>query len=315
MTEAAPKGRRRLALRALQAAAVVAAAYFLVAYLIRSWDAVNEFEWTLSTGWLLASGAVFLTYYFLQAMFWWLLLRGCGADGPFWPAAAVWGKSILGRYVPGSVVMFVGRAWLSHSQGLSVERVSAAMVYEQAMGVTSALLTVALLFPFWEHHPGLTALALLAVPILVALMHPRIFAPLSARALRLLRRPALDVTMRFGAVFLVLALFVVDWLVAGLGAWLLARSLTGLELRALPLCAAAYALAYVAGMIAFIIPSGIGVREAVLTASLARRLPGGVAMVWALGLRVWVTVMELLFVGLVVAVELLLSRRATGGRA
>jgi len=65
----------------------------------------------------------------------------------------------------------------------------------------------------------------------------------------------------------------------------------------------------VAGMIAFFIPSGIGVREAVLAASLARRLPGGVALVWALLLRVWVTAIELVFVGLVVAIELAVRRR------
>ena len=222
----------------------------------------------------------------------------------------MWGKSILARYVPGNVFMFVGRAWMSHSQGLSVERVSAAMVYEQAIGVCSALLAIAVLFPFWEYRPGLTALSLLAIPVLVALMHPRVFGPLAGRVLRLFHRPPLDVTMGFGAVLAILVLFTVDWLVAGAGAWLLARAITGLEIDALPLCIVAYALAYVAGMIAFFIPSGIGVREAVLTASLARRLPGGVALVWALLLRVWVTAMELLFVGLVVGVELLLRRRS-----
>ena len=55
--------------------------------------------------------------------------------------------------------------------------------------------------------------------------------------------------------------------------------------------------------------SGIGVREAVFTASLAKQLPGGVALAWALLLRVWVTVIELAFVGLVVAGEALLRRR------
>jgi glycosyltransferase 2 family protein len=71
----------------------------------------------------------------------------------------------------------------------------------------------------------------------------------------------------------------------------------------------AYALAYVAGMVAFFIPSGIGVREAVLGASLSRDLPGGVALTWALLLRLWVTVIELVFVGLVVGAELLVRRR------
>ena len=309
-TAKAASRRRRVIIRLVQVAFVVIAAYFLVAYLIRSWGTIQDFDWTLDPGWLVASGVAFLVYYFAQAVFWWMLLRGCGARSPFWPAASVWGKSILARYVPGNVFMFVGRAWMSHSQGLSVERVSAAMVYEQAIGVCSALLAIAVLFPFWEYRPGLTALSLLAIPVLVALMHPRIFGPLAGRVLRLFHRPPLDVTMGFGAVLTILVLFTIDWMVAGAGAWLLARAITGLEIDALPLCIVAYALAYVAGMIAFFIPSGIGVREAVLTASLARRLPGGVALVWALFLRIWVTAMELLFVGLVVGVELLLRRRS-----
>ncbi|MBE0528193.1 MAG: hypothetical protein IH629_03185, partial [Thermoleophilia bacterium] len=178
-----------------------------------------------------------------------------------------------------------------------------------ALGLGSALLAVAILFPFWEYRPGLTALSLVAIPFLVALMHPRVFGPLAGRALRLLRRPPLEVTVGFGTVLGLLLLFTVDWLVAGTGAWLLARAITGLDVGALPLVIVAYALAYAAGMLAFFIPSGIGVREAVLTASLSSRLPGGVALTWALLLRLWVTVVELVFVGLVVVIELLVRRR------
>jgi uncharacterized membrane protein YbhN (UPF0104 family) len=302
--------RHRIIVRLVQAAIVAATVYFLVAYLARSWSSIEDFDWTFDAGWLAASGLAFLVYYFAQAAFWWLLLDGCGAPSPFWQAAAVWGKSILARYVPGNVFMFVGRAWMSHSQGLAVERVTAAMVYEQALGVCGALLAVAVLFPFWEYRPGVTALSLLAVPVLVALMHPRVFRPLAGWALRLARRPPLEVSLPFGKVLVILLLFAVDWFVAGLGAWLLARAVTGLTVEALPLVIVAYALAYVAGMIAFFIPSGIGVREAVLTASLSKELPGGVALTWALLLRLWVTVVELAFVGLVVGVETLVRRRS-----
>jgi uncharacterized membrane protein YbhN (UPF0104 family) len=302
-------GRRRIVVRLIQAAIVAATVYFLVAYLARSWSSIEDFDWQFDAGWLALSGVAFLLFYFAQAGFWWLLLRGCGAACPFWPAASVWGKSILARYVPGNVFMFVGRAWMSHSQGLAVERVSAAMVYEQALGICGALLSVAVLFPFWEYRPGVTALSLIAIPVLIVLMHPRVFGPVAGWALRLLRRPPLEITLGFGAVLGLLVLFMLDWLVAGVGAWLLARSITGLGPSALPLVVVAYALAYVAGMVAFFIPSGIGVREAVLTASLSRELPGGVALTWALLLRLWVTAVELVFVGLVVAIDVLLRRR------
>ena len=227
-------------------------------------------------------------------------------------ATATWAKSILARYMPGNVFMFVGRAWMCHAQGLPVDRVSAAMVYEQVLGLCSALLTVAILFPFWEYRSGSTALSLLAIPALIALLHPRVFGPVSAWTLRLLRRPPLDVTLRFGVVLALLWYYVAAWLLAGLGAWLLARAVVGLEVDALPTVVVAYALAFVVGMVAFVFPSGLGVREAVLTASLARQLPGGVALAWALLLRLWVTAIELVFVGLAVAVAALVRRKDPG---
>ncbi len=68
-------------------------------------------------GWLVASGVAFLSFYVLQALAWWLLLRGFDLHSPFPVAMSTWGKSILARYVPGNVFMFVGRAWMSHGQG------------------------------------------------------------------------------------------------------------------------------------------------------------------------------------------------------
>jgi len=296
-------------LRVAQVLLVAATVYFLAAYLVRSWASVKDYDWTLRPGWLALSAVAFLLFYFMQIVFWWLLLRGFALRSPLPVAAATWAKSILARYIPGNVFMYLSRAWLSHAQGLPVDRVTAAMVYEQALGVCSALVTMAILFPFWEYRPGVTALSLSAIPVLMALLHPRVFAPLSAWVLRVLRRPPLDVTLGFGAVLVLLGYFVVSWFVAGAGAWLLARAVTGLAVDALPLVVVANALAYVVGMAAFVFPSGIGVREAVFTASLAKQLPGGVALAWALLLRMWVTVIELAFVGLVVAGEALLRRR------
>ncbi len=298
----------RPAMRVAQILLLAAILYFLVAYLRRSWTSIEGYDWTMRPGWLFLSALAFLAFYFAQAFAWWLLLRGFQLDSPLSVATATWAKSILARYLPGNVFMFVGRAWMCHAQGLSVERVSAAMVYEQALGVCSALVMLAVLFPFWEYRPGLTALGLIALPILVGLLHPRVFGPLAARLLRLLRRPPLGVVLPFGRVVALLVYYTATWLLAGAGAWLLGRGLVDLPVEALPLVIAAYALAYVAGMAAFIFPSGIGVREAVLTASLARWLPGGVALAWALFLRLWVTVVELGFVGLTVGADVLIRR-------
>ena len=74
--------RRHLFVRLAQAAIVAATVYFLAAYLFRSWGSIQEFDWTFDAGWLAASGVAFLVFYFAQAGFWWLLLRGCGSSEP-----------------------------------------------------------------------------------------------------------------------------------------------------------------------------------------------------------------------------------------
>ena len=300
-----PRTRPRLGgwLRLVQTLAVVAISYFIVAYLVHSWDRVHDYPWRLRWLPLACSLLAFLLFYVMNAVAWWLLLRGFGLRSSGRRAAATWGKSILARYLPGNVFMFLGRAWMSHTQGLDVKRVSAAMVYEQALGVGSALVTVAILFPFWHYASPAAVWSLLAVPLLVALMHPRVFARLSARVLRLLGREPLAEVMRFRAVLALLCYYVAAWLVAGLASWLFVVAVTGARAGVLAAVVVAFAFAYVVGMAAFVFPSGIGVREAVLAAALASRLPGGVALAWAVLLRLWQTVIELLFVGFAVMVD------------
>ncbi len=304
------RSSRRRFVRILQFVLVGAVAYFLIVYVLRSWTSIREYDWTFQPGWLVLSALAFLAFYAAQAFAWWLLLRGFDLHSPLALATATWAKSILVRYLPGSVFMFVSRAWMCHAQGLSVERVSAAMIYEQALGVCSALVALAVLFPFWEYRPALTAIALVLIPVLVGLLHPRVFGPLAGWLLGALHRPPLGVVLPFTRVLGLLAFFSATWLLSGVGAWSLGRAIVSLRADALPLVVAAYALAYVVGMVAFVFPSGIGVREGVLTASLARWLPSGVGLTWALFLRLWVTIVELMFVGIAVAIDMLVRRRS-----
>jgi uncharacterized membrane protein YbhN (UPF0104 family) len=306
--EAPPRSRRRSLLRVAQIVLVAATVYFIAAYLVRYWPSITAYEWSLRPGWLALSALAFLLYYLSHGTAWWLLLRGVAVTSPYLTANATWAKSILVRYIPGNVFMFVGRAWMSHAQGLPVDRVTAAMFYEQALGVCSALITVALLFPFWEYRPGATALSLIAVPVIIVLLHPRVFGPVSARLLRLLHRPPLEVTLGFGTMAAMLGYYVASWLLGGTGAWLLGRAVTEMGAGELPLVIIALALSYVVGMVAFIFPSGIGVREAVIAASLREELPGGVALAWALLLRLWMVALELVYVGVVVLIEALVRR-------
>jgi uncharacterized membrane protein YbhN (UPF0104 family) len=291
------------ALRWTQRAIFALALVFIVLYLTRSWSRVGAYSWRVRRLPLLLSVVAFFAFYILNGLAWWLLLRGFGLRSSPTRAIATWSKSILARYVPGNVFMFLGRGIMSYRQGLDIDRVGAAMVYEQALGLCSALVAAALLLPFWHYHRAATAWSLLLVPVMVVLMHPKVFARLAGWALRVLRRQPLTARLSFGTVLALLCYYVATWLLAGVASWLFATAVTGLGADMLATVAAGYVLAYIAGMVVFFLPSGLGLREALLAAPLAARLPGGVAFAWALLLRVWQTLIELAFVGAAVLLE------------
>jgi len=297
-------------LRLTRYALAVAAVVFVGLALARSWQDVQAYEWSFRPAWLVVSGLVLIVFYVLQAVAWWLLLRAFDLRPPLVWAAASWARSILARYVPGNVFMFLGRALSSQRRGLPLRTVSAAMVYEQAIAFCAALATLGLLFPFWDGYSRPMMLSLLGIPLLLGLLHPRVFVPLADRALRLMGREPLDGGLGFGKVVAMLCYYVASWFVAGLGAWSLACAVTETGADALPAVTLAFVFAYVVGMVAFVFPGGIGVREAVLAGALANELGAGVALAWAVLLRLWQIAVELAFAGIVTVLE-----RRRGGPA
>ena len=140
----------------------------------------------------MASVVLFLVFYWLNGLAWWLLVRGVRLRAGLHDSVAVWGQSILARYVPGNVFMFVGRALLAQRRGLALEPIGAAMVYEQALAFAAALVTAAALFPFAHDEPAAALWGLVGIPVILVALHPRVFSPVVGRLLRLLRRPPLD---------------------------------------------------------------------------------------------------------------------------
>jgi hypothetical protein len=107
-----------------------------------------------------------------------------------------------------------------------------------------------------------------------------------------------------------LAAFSGLWLVIGFAMWTFAAAVTNVTAAAFPEITAGFAMAFVAGMVVFFVPSGIGVREAVLAAATAGVFAGGgVALAWALLARLWQTSLELSFVAIAALVDRL-QRRA-----
>ena len=168
--------------------------------------------------------------------------------------------------------------------------------------VSSSLLAVVALLEIGSGSAvGPAAWLVLAVPLSAALLHPRVFGPLSSWALRRVRREPLGVLLPFGRVVLMIGWYLVTSALLGFAVWAFMRGIGGPDVGDPVGVASGFLLAFVVSMLVFIVPSGLGVRDAILALVLARQVPGGVAVALSVSSRLFLIAVELVFVALAAA--------------
>ncbi|MEW2500147.1 lysylphosphatidylglycerol synthase transmembrane domain-containing protein [Amycolatopsis sp. CA-161197] len=216
----------------------------------------------------------------------------------------------LGKYVPGSVWAYLLQMELGRKAGLARARIFTGSLIQLGVGVVSALVVSLLAAPaVFSNSPRAMWLFVL-IPVGLALLHPRVLTWGTSLVLRVLRRPPLERPLTWGVVLKTFGASTLAWVLQGVHLWLLANSVGAPGFNGLVLCVGAMAVAMTVGTFAFILPSGIGVREvaqvAVLTAS---GLTVGQATAFAVASRVMFTVADLLTAGGTAGAAWLSSRR------
>ena len=105
---------------------------------------------------------------------WREVLRGLGVDIPWRVGSRVFFASQLGKYLPGSVWPVVMQMEAGRSRGANRRTMLSANLIVVVMSCSVGLLVACLLLPLHDAHALVRYWwALLALPILVALLHPR----------------------------------------------------------------------------------------------------------------------------------------------
>ena len=153
---------------------------------------------------------------------------------------------------------------------------------------------------------------LLLIPIVLAFLHPRVFGPLANFGLGKLGREPLPQVLSFRQVLQVLA--DVHRLL-GRDRHRPVRVRQGARAAArrsdFPYVAAAYPVAFCVAVLTFVVPSGLGTRDAALAVAMSAVLDDTVATAIAVGFRIFQTAIELAYVAVVVAMD----RRARASRS
>jgi uncharacterized membrane protein YbhN (UPF0104 family) len=260
----------------------------------------------LRPGCLVLSGGVYLLALGCWAGYWHRLMRRVGPPPPPLTSARAYFLGQLGKYLPGKALALVFRAALVAGPRVRVGLAGLTAFYEVLADMAAGALLAAVLFLllgpdsaagldwgalgglFRLEEPagtvldrkvfGLLALALF-LPLGVLILPP-VFNHLAHRLSRPFREKDAPPLPPFRAGFLAEGLLwaTCSWFLMGTSLWVL---LQGTLVRPPPwawdtwaLFTASLALAYVAGFIILVVPSGLGVREFFLTLLLANPKEG-----------------------------------------
>ncbi|MGH2837920.1 MAG: lysylphosphatidylglycerol synthase domain-containing protein [Thermoleophilaceae bacterium] len=296
------EGRPRLR-RGLEVGIVAFVAIFLVAFIATQWGRLPDYDWEFRPAWLVVSAVGVVLFYTIQCEAWRAILRSLDEHLDPRTARAIWGKSLVARYVPTNALMVVGRVVMAEKHGVSKRGCLASIVYEAGLAVVTAVMVGAYFVIDLPRLDGQSAryAILVVVPLALAVLHPRVFRPVADFALRKLGRQPLPATLRFARVLELALVYLAAWVAMGIGVVGFAAALHPLDAEDLAYAAAAYPVAFCAAVVTFIAPGGLGTRDAALAVALAAVLPGAVATAIAVGFRIFQTVIELLWVAAVAA--------------
>lgn len=241
---------------------------------------------------------------------WRNVVTGLGVDVGPGPAARMFFPSQLGKYVPGAVWPIALQVEAGRRFGAARRTMLTAGALSVVLGATTGILTASVALPLSDAHTlSHYWYALLAVPFLLALLHPRALPLVLDQAMRLLHRPVYGERLDGRHELRACGWSVLSWLGLGAQLALLCAGLGKGGVSTFVLCVGAMGLAVSLGVLFIPAPAGAGVREVVLTLALASILHSGAALAVVVASRALLVVADVMLALLAVT----LARR--GGPA
>lgn len=219
------------------------------------------------------------------ALPWVAVVRAVGAALTPSTAVLTYFVGEIGKYLPGGVWPVVGRGELAHRAGVRRTVAYSSVLLSLAALYLAALLLAAGLFPVVLLSGGTSStpmLLVLLVPIGLALLHPRVLAPILRAGSRVTKRELTIELPSWGTLVGLVVRYVPAWILIGSATWAVSRALS-VEVPWTEICLATV-LSWAAGFLVAPAPGGVGIREAAFV-TVAASMTGGIAAAVALCAR------------------------------
>lgn len=208
----------------------------------------------------------------------------------------------LGRYVPGKI-LFAGNYFLfSHEAGIESKNAGTSFVISQCLWFLSACIFA---IPVISILSSSLRYSIVLLPLVIGLViHPKILNSILSLLGKIAQKftgsgqeISFQISEHIGYALYakVTLLYILGWIIAGLGVYFAALAFYPIGIKDLPICLSSVAISTIVGFIAIFAPAGLGVREGVGTVILTPVVSMETAFFVMLMLRLIGVIIELSF--------------------
>jgi glycosyltransferase 2 family protein len=238
-------------------------------------------------------------YYLVFILGWIRMLDAWGIRISYRVALQAEMVSMLAKYVPGGVWTPAARAVaLRRNAGVTdTPTVLASILVEAGLSAISGVIVFVVSLA-WVHGVNAPLPVLIAFAVLLAaLLHPRIFRPLSERVLKPFGAHGVD-PLPFRITVELLLFYCATWVLGGLGLYFLLRGVgANPGWSNVAFLGGTSAIGAIVAVVVVVVPSGLGVREGAMYAFLTAIVPSSAAVDATILNRLVITAVELALFG------------------
>ena len=285
--------------------------YYVGKFMIGTVGDLKHYDLRVKYNYIVYAYLVHLLYLMSRAFIWHFITVINKVNIGLRDAIVIWFISLLGKFIPGKVFYLGVRVYHYNRMGKSGAAVTFSFFIEYMTGIAASILLFVLSFSFIPstafHAYRPIGIAVSAVMLIV--LHPRILGPILCGVSKLLKRSMPSVEgLKYSQLIGITLLYVLAWGLIGLGFFFVVNSVYPLPLVDYLYVSGAFALATIIGILSLFAPSGIGVREGVIIATMTQIIPTAIASIVALIARIWATSSELLWIGVAFLISLVLKK-------
>lgn len=276
---------------------IVAGIYFYKS-LSSSIHKVMQEEFTLNWWFFFLSILIYLIYFVTLASLWHYVTRLNQSSIPYTEAIPCYAYSVLGKYIPGEIFMLIARFPAYERRGIKARKVTVNFYLENLctlLGAASLFLVSLLLFKN-DIIDDYKWFILVGFILLIVIINPKCINLILRIPEHFMKSKGLQIQFSYFQMLKLVAMFMANWILVGSGFYLLVCSVIYVSPSKFLYVGGVFGLAVMLGMITFFAPSGLGIREGIITMGLSVIIPKEQAVIIALLARLWATLAEFTFI-------------------